>query len=146
MSVTSVTQCPAVTSPDARPVVVGAAIVADGRVLATQRSAGMALPLLWEFPGGKVEPGESEPEALRRECLEELAVEISVGARVEPEVPVVNGTMVLRVWTAVLVAGELELREHAAARWLAADELWSVEWAPADLPIVASLERLLRAG
>ncbi len=129
------------------PVVVGAAIL-DGeppyaRVLATQRSATMALPFAWEFPGGKVEPGESEPDALRRECREELGLDVEVGERLGPEVPIVDGTMVLRVWTARIGGGELHLHEHADARWVSGSEARDLDWAPADAPIVAALLRLL---
>jgi 8-oxo-dGTP diphosphatase len=116
-------------------VVVGA-VLRDGagRVLAARR----ATPPGWEFPGGKVEPGESEPAALARELREELGVVAEVGERVGPDVPMPGG-YVLRVWTARVTAGEPTRLEHAELRWLAPDELGAVDWLPADLPVVAAL-------
>src|SRR5262245_3025425 len=100
----------------------------------------------WEFPGGKVEAGESEEEALVRECREELAVEISLGDRIGGDVPLQHGRALLRVWLAELVSGAPKALEPASVRWLTADELDSVSWLPADAPIVAELAKLLRAG
>src|SRR4051812_39513861 len=101
--------------------VVAAALVQDGRLLAAQRSTPAALAGLWEFPGGKVEPGEDDVVALIRECREELGVEIRPGERLG-EVAVPVGT--LRVYRARIVAGRAEPREHAALRWLPASELF----------------------
>lgn len=117
-------------------VVVGAALVDDGRLLAAQRSAPPALAGLWEFPGGKVEPGEDERTAVTRECLEELGVDVSVG-KLLGEVPVPIG--VLRVYRATLVTGRPEAREHAALRWLAPSEVFEVPWIPVDLELVQQL-------
>ena len=98
----------------------------------------------WEFPGGKVEPGESEIAALVRECAEELAVRIEVGDRVGADVPLAHGRAVLRVYLARLLHGDQPERlEHAELRWLAADELADVPWLPADEPIVVALRPLL---
>jgi 8-oxo-dGTP diphosphatase len=98
----------------------------------------------WEFPGGKAEPGETDVEALVRECEEELGVPIDVGEQVGPDVPLAAGRAVLRVYLARLV-GSTQPRalEHSALRWLAADELNDVSWLPADAPIVAALAPLL---
>ena len=116
-------------------VVVGAVVLdAGGRVLAARR----VTPDGWEFPGGKVEPGETEPAALARELREELGVEVEVGARVGPEVPIPGG-YVLRVWTVRLTAGEPARLEHAELRWLAPEDLDTVAWLPADRPIAAAL-------
>ncbi len=120
-------------------IIVGAAIVADGRVLACERSDPPEVAGKWEFPGGKVEPGETEAEALIRECEEELGVIIEVGQRVGGDVPLGNGRAVLRVYTAKLVHGTPEPLEHGDLRWLSVDELDSVQWLPADAPIVAVL-------
>ena len=116
-------------------VVVGA-VLRDGagRVLAARRVS----PSGWEFPGGKVEPGETEPAALVRECREELGVEIEVGVRVGPDVPMPGG-LVLRAWTARLRGGEPTRIEHAELRWLPPGRLDSVDWLPADRPVVAAL-------
>jgi 8-oxo-dGTP diphosphatase len=127
-------------------VIVGAAIVVDGRVLGCERASPPESAGRWEFPGGKVEPGESDVDALVRECEEELGVVISVGERVGDDVPIAHGFAVLRVWMAKLIEGEPRPLEHLSLRWLAVDELDSVHWLPADAPIVAELARNLRAA
>ena len=119
-------------------VVVGAVLRdAGGRVLAARRER----PAGWELPGGKVEPGETEPAALVRELREELGVTVEVGDRIGPDVPI-GAELLLRGWTAALADGEPTALEHAELRWLAPDELDTVAWLPADRPIVASLSRL----
>jgi 8-oxo-dGTP diphosphatase len=130
-------------------VVVGAAIL-DGdppgcRVLATQRAEPPHLAGYWEFPGGKVEPGESEVEALARECREELDLAVEVGDRLGEDVWLdgPRGPWVLRVWTARVASGTLRLVDHSDARWLAHDELDEVPWIPADAPLVEALRALL---
>jgi 8-oxo-dGTP diphosphatase len=121
-------------------------IVTDGRVLACERSAPPEAAGRWEFPGGKVEPGESDAEALARECAEELGVRVEVGERVGPDVPLAHGRAVLRVYAVRLLDGDVpRALEHTAMRWLAAGELHSVPWLPADRPIVAELPALLRS-
>src|SRR5919112_1549738 len=107
-------------------VIVAAVIVVDGRVLACERSAPPEVAGRWEFPGGKVEPGETDEEALVRECVEELGVRVAVGARVGPDVPLAHGRAVLRVFSVELIGGDVpRALEHAAMRWLGADELTS---------------------
>jgi 8-oxo-dGTP diphosphatase len=123
--------------------VVGAALVRDGRVLASRRTAPAHLAGLWEFPGGKVEPGESDEDALRRELREELGVEIEVGSRLGPELAL-GETAVLRVYLAVLLEGEPQQVDHDAHRWLGADEVYDVPWIPADAPVLPALEQRLR--
>ena len=124
-------------------VVVGAAVIDAGRVLAVQRAEPPVLYGLWEFPGGKVEPGESEVGALVRECAEELGLALTVGARVGPDVPLLEGRLVLRVYAATAPGRELHLHEHLDARWLGPDDLESVEWIPADAPVVSAVRTLL---
>ncbi|WDP97596.1 MULTISPECIES: (deoxy)nucleoside triphosphate pyrophosphohydrolase [Micromonospora] len=125
-------------------VVVGAAIIEGGRVLACERSAPPEVAGRWEFPGGKVEPGEAETDALARECAEELGVRVAVGARVGRDVRMAHGRSVLRVYAARLLHGDQpKALEHAELRWLSAAELDSVDWLPADVPIVAALRPLL---
>ena len=115
--------------------VVGAVLRdAAGRVLAARRER----PAGWELPGGKVEPGETEPAALVRELREELGVTVEVGERIGPDVPI-DPDFLLRAWTAALIDGEPAALEHAELRWLAPDELDTVPWLPADRPIIASL-------
>lgn len=125
-------------------IIVGAAIIEDGRVLACARSEPPEFAGRWEFPGGKVEPGETDVEALVRECVEELGVKIAVGARVGGDVSLAHGRAVLRVYAATLIGGDRpQLIEHAEMRWLAAADLASVDWLPADAPIVAALPAFL---
>lgn len=126
----------------AKRLVVGAAIVGHGRLLAAQRATPAELRGRWEFPGGKVEPGEDERAALVRECVEELGVDIVVGPRVGGEWPL-SDAYVMHVWLAEIGAGVPRPLEHLALRWLEPHELYDVEWLPADLPIVAAIEKLL---
>ncbi|WP_433321387.1 (deoxy)nucleoside triphosphate pyrophosphohydrolase [Micromonospora chersina] len=124
--------------------VVGAAIIMDGRVLACARSAPPEVAGRWEFPGGKVEPGEIETDALVRECAEELGVRVEIGDRLGRDVRMAHGRSVLRVYLARLLHGdEPKALEHSELRWLSAAELDTVEWLPADVPIVAALRPLL---
>jgi 8-oxo-dGTP diphosphatase len=124
-------------------VVVAAVIVGPGgRVLAAQRAEPAALAGGWEFPGGKVDPGESETAALVRECQEELGVEVAVGERVGGDWPLADG-YVMRVWLCSLLSGRPEAKEHLALRWLGPGEYYDVEWLQADLPIMKTVENLL---
>jgi 8-oxo-dGTP diphosphatase len=116
--------------------VVGAALVDAGRLLAAERTSPPALAGLWEFPGGKVEAGETDEEALARECREELGVVVAVG-RLLGEVPIPVGT--LRVYRCTVLAGTPQAREHARLRWLAPPELFDVPWIPVDLALVRQL-------
>jgi 8-oxo-dGTP diphosphatase len=125
-------------------VVVGAAIIEDGRVLACERSAPPEVAGRWEFPGGKVEPGETETDALIRECAEELGVHVEIGTRLGRDVRMAHGRSVLRVYLARLLHGDRpKALEHSDLRWLSAAELDTVPWLPADVPIVAALRPLL---
>jgi 8-oxo-dGTP diphosphatase len=132
--------------PASRLVIVGAAIVVDGRVLGCERAEPPEVAGRWEFPGGKVEPGETDEQALVRECVEELGVVVAVRERIGGDVPLARGRAVLRVFAADLVSGQPRALEHSALRWLAADELDDVPWLPADAPIVRELATILRAG
>jgi 8-oxo-dGTP diphosphatase len=126
-------------------IIVGAAIIAGGRVLACERAEPPEMAGKWEFPGGKVEDGEDEVAALVRECDEELGVLIEVGERVGGDIVLSHGRAVLKVYVARLVNGvQPRAIEHSALRWLAVDELDSVPWLPADAPIVAALGPLLK--
>lgn len=122
--------------------VVAGAIVSAGRLFATQRGYGDWAGW-WEFPGGKIEPGEAPEEALRRELREELALEVRVGeevARVEYDYPKFHLSMRLFL---CIPEGEPTLREHSAARWLSKDELEAVRWLPADIEAVDTLKKFL---
>lgn len=121
-----------------------AAIIRDteGRIFATQRGYGEWKDW-WEFPGGKIEAGESPEEALRREICEELETSISVGSllqTIEYDYPKFHLTM--HCYLCSVLSGALTLKEHEAARWLAKDQLDSVRWLPADLQIVDTLKSL----
>lgn len=124
-------------------VVVATALVHDGRVLAAQRTRPPALAGLWELPGGRVEAGESEAAAVVRECREELGTTVVVGERIATDLRIDAG--VLRVHTARPADGALPPRalEHAALRWVAADEVAAVDWVGADRAVVADLVALL---
>jgi 8-oxo-dGTP diphosphatase len=125
-------------------VIVGAAIIVDGRVLACARSDRPAGGGKWEFPGGKVEDGETEVDALIRECEEELGVPVAVGDRIGGDVVLAHGRAILKVYLADLIGGAVpHPHEHEELRWLGADELDSVVWLPADAPIVEALRPLL---
>jgi len=117
--------------------VVGAVIVRGGLVLCAQRGPSGGLAGLWEFPGGKIEPGETPREALAREIVEELECTVEVGAEItttshEYDFGVVN----LTTFYCTLVQGSPVLTEHASVIWLGPDQLDTIEWAPADIPAV----------
>lgn len=123
-------------------IVMGAAIIRRGRVLAARRALPASLAGAWEFPGGKVEPDETPAAAVVREIREELGCEIEVTGQLAAETDIGNG-YVLRVALASLVDGEPVPHEHDAVRWLGPDELDTVPWLAPDLPFLAELRRLL---
>lgn len=121
--------------------VVAAVIVRDNAILATQRGYG-DFAGGWEFPGGKVEEGETPEQALVREIAEELDAVISVDGfltTVEHDYP--NFHLTMHCYASHVEEGELTLLEHSAAKWLTRDLLDSVEWLPADLPVVAAIKQ-----
>lgn len=123
--------------------VAAAMIIEDGAVLATQRGYG-AFKGGWEFPGGKLEPGELPEEALVREIREELEADIEVVEyldTVEYDYPEFHLSMACFVCQ--LKSGELVLKEHEAARWLSKEMLRSVEWLPADVEVLEKVEKKL---
>ncbi len=125
------------------PKVVGAAIIADGAVLAAQRSYPPALAGRWEFPGGRVEPGEREEDAVVRECEEELGATVRVTGRVGPDLILPSG-WVLHVHAARLVDGQRpDAREHNALRWVRAADLAGLDWLDADRAVLPALYGLL---
>lgn len=123
--------------------VVAAVICKDGKIFATQRGYGEWKDW-WEFPGGKVEPEETHTDALKREIREELDTEIEVGdllTTVEYDYPKFHLTMYCYICS--VINGQLLLREHEDARWLASDEMESVKWLPADLKVINILSTKL---
>lgn len=124
----------------ARLLVVAAVIERDGLILCARRGPGRALPGFWEFPGGKVEAGEGEREALARELREELGVIIEVGAFVaEVDHDYGEFKLRLRAYRARIREGDPNPSEHEELRWLPASRLPELQWAAADLPVVAAL-------
>ncbi|WP_111726837.1 (deoxy)nucleoside triphosphate pyrophosphohydrolase [Corynebacterium renale] len=116
------------------------------QVFAARRGPGQSMAGLWEFPGGKVEPGESEPQALARELAEELLIT----ARVESHVVTTEhaydfGTIRLSSYYCAIAEGAPTMTEHDEVRWVDVDKLLQLEWAPADVPAVrAVMEELGR--
>ncbi|MFE1313314.1 (deoxy)nucleoside triphosphate pyrophosphohydrolase [Streptomyces sp. NPDC058755] len=127
-----------------RIVVVGAALLDAGRLLAARRSAPPELAGRWELPGGKVEPGERPEDALVRELREELGIDTEAVERVPGEWPL-RSPYVLQVWTARLRPGSAAprpLQDHDDVRWLTPDEVWDVNWLDQDVAAVREIETL----
>lgn len=123
--------------------VVAAVIVRDGSLFATQRGYG-DFKDMWEFPGGKMERGETPQDALVREIREELDAEITVGdliKTVEYDYPAFH--LKMHCFLCSLKSDDIVLKEHEAARWLSKKNLRSVNWLPADLSVIETLEQSL---
>ena len=133
------------TVPETDVVVVGAAVVRHGRVLTTRRTHPWHAAGRWEFPGGKVEPGESPEDAVVREVREELRCEVAVTCML-PGASTVKPGYTLRVALAELVDGEPVPHEHDAMRWLGPEELADVDWLEPDLPFLDDLRQILLDG
>ena len=122
--------------------VVAAIIQRDGTYFVTQRGYG-EFEGMWEFPGGKIEPGESREVALKREIQEELGVDISIeGLLCTTEYDYPSFHLTMHCYICGIGAGKIELREHKSARWLRSEELDSVEWLPADKEVISRLNDL----
>lgn len=125
--------------------VVAAVLVRERRVLAAQRAPGKREGGLWELPGGKVEPGEDDATALARELHEELGVRVIVAEHLgEAEHTYAHGAVRLVAMRCTLADGEPRALDHAALRWLSADELLDVAWAPADVPLLDAVRAALK--
>ena len=122
--------------------VVAAVIYKDGAYFTTQRGYG-EFEGMWEFPGGKIEAGESREVALKREIQEKLGVNIAIEnllCTTEYDYPSFHLTM--HCYLCSIASGEIELREHKSARWLRPEELGIVEWLPADKDVISRLNNL----
>ena len=108
-----------------------------GEILVTQRGESMSLPMKWEFPGGKVEIGETAEDCIVREIAEELGVEIVVCGRMTAHL-YGEGNKAIRLipFRCEITGGEINLAEHAAFLWLLPGQLGALDWAPADLPVL----------
>lgn len=123
--------------------VVAAVIRNDDKIFATQRGYG-EFKDGWEFPGGKIEEGETPEQALAREIKEELDTEIKVGKLIDTiEYDYPNFHLSMDCFWCEIVQGELELKEHEAARWLTKEKLYSVEWLPADVELIGKINDML---
>ncbi len=122
--------------------VVAAILHQNGRYLATQRGYG-EFEGMWEFPGGKIEPGEIQEDALKREIQEELGIEIIIEKQLcttEYDYPSFHLSMYCFLCS--ISSGEIELREHKSARWLTTEQMNTLEWLPADIKIIELLKQL----
>ena len=119
--------------------VVAAVILSEGKIFATQRGYG-DFKGGWEFPGGKIEDGETPEVALKREILEELETKIRVGELIDTiEYDYPNFHLSMDCFWCEIVSGKLVLKEHEAARWLDKENLYSVEWLPADVSLIEKI-------
>jgi 8-oxo-dGTP diphosphatase len=126
-------------------IVVAGALICGSEVLVAQRDRPPELAGRWELPGGKVAPGETEPDALARELGEELGCDVAVGDRLGDDVAL-NDTTTLRAYRVRLIRGEPQPHDHRALRWVTAAELADVDWVPADRRWLDDLARALGGG
>lgn len=124
--------------------VVGAVIEnKDGEIMAALRGPDMSLPNYWEFPGGKIEANETKQEALKREILEELGCVIEVFDQVEDTTYEYENVIVrLETFMAKVVKGTPMVSEHADLNWIPREQLFSLNWAPADIPAIEKLSKV----
>jgi 8-oxo-dGTP diphosphatase len=123
-------------------IVVAGALIADSAVLVAQRERPPELAGLWELPGGKVAPGESDAAGLARELHEELGVEVTVGERLGDDIAL-NDTMTLRAYLVRQTGGTLRPNDHRELRWVTVDELDGLPWVPADRAWLSVLSQAL---
>lgn len=123
--------------------VVAAVIRKDDKIFATQRGYG-EFKDGWEFPGGKIEEGETPEQALIREIKEELDTDIRVGDLIDTiEYDYSNFHLSMDCFWCEILQGELELKEHESARWLSKEKLYSVDWLPADIGLIEKIQEKL---
>jgi 8-oxo-dGTP diphosphatase len=122
-----------------------AIIERDGLVLAAQRSRSMRMPLKWEFPGGKIEPGEDAEACLHRELMEEMGMRVAVKQAMPPLMHRYPAfTITLHPFVCEILSGDMTLKEHRAVAWLKPEELPALNWVEADHAVVAAYR--LRTG
>lgn len=122
--------------------VVGAVIIEGEKILCAQRGPTKALPFKWEFPGGKIEAGESPQEALQREISEEMHCKIQIGEQIDYTAYEYDfGIVHLKTFCCKLIEGSPILTEHVLIKWLYPHELASLDWAPADIPTIEKLSK-----
>lgn len=120
--------------------VVGAVIIKDSKILCAQRNENTSLPLLWEFPGGKIEDNETPIEALKRELLEEMQCEIDVKEKITTTVHEYEFAIIeLSTYYAEMLNDNIILNEHKDIKWLSKAQLTSLEWAPADIETIEKI-------
>jgi 8-oxo-dGTP diphosphatase len=122
--------------------VTAAIIIETGKALIARRKPTARLPNMWEFPGGKIEPGESPEQCLKRELYEEFEIHVRIGERIGSSIHAYDfGTIELIAFKARLVGGKFKLHEHAEIRWVQADDIARYDFAPADMPFVDLIKR-----
>lgn len=128
------------------PIHVACAIIErDGRVLAAQRGRSMRMPLRWEFPGGKIEPGEGPEACLHRELLEEMDIRVAIRRAMPPQTHRYPAfTVTLHPFVCELLSGEVALNEHRAIAWLKPEELPALNWVEADFAVIAAYQRTIK--
>ena len=122
-----------------------AIIEQDGRVLAAQRSRSMSMPLKWEFPGGKIEAGESPEACLKRELAEEMGIGVAIQREMQPcthRYP--TFTITLYPFVCTIISGEIVLKEHRAAAWVTPEEMTALDWPGADARIIEAYRQGIR--
>ena len=124
-------------------IVVAGALITGPTLLVAQRERPAELAGLWELPGGKVAPGESDADGLARELREELGVEVTVGDRLGEDIAL-SEAMTLRAYRVTVTGGALRPHDHRALRWVTADELEGLPWVPADRAWLGELSAALR--
>lgn len=114
-----------------------AIIERGGTVLSARRSAGRSLPLKWEFPGGKIEAGETACDCLHRELHEELSIGVTITAQLSPTThSYPDFTVTLHPFVCEIIVGTLTLHEHQSVVWVAPEKMLTLDWAAADIPII----------